>query len=123
MIGGLMSTTAEQQKLWWDKNPERYLFHTAKERAKKEGSLFTLTISDISIPEFCPYLNFKLVYRANDNRTSMTLDRINPNLGYISGNVEVISFLANRMKTNATEQELIQFAKSVLKRYKNETTA
>jgi len=37
---------------------------------------------------------------------SPSLDRINPALGYVKGNVWVISFKANAIKQNATVQEL-----------------
>ncbi len=35
-----------------------------------------------------------------------TLDRVVPSLGYVKGNVRVISFRANRLKNNATIDEI-----------------
>lgn len=35
-----------------------------------------------------------------------SLDRINPDRGYVPGNVQVISFRANTLKNNATREEL-----------------
>jgi len=44
----------------------------------------------------------------NGKRTdgSATLDRVLPDLGYVPGNVIVISFRANRIKNDATLDEL-----------------
>lgn len=42
--------------------------------------------------------------KSHDN--SPTLDRIVPDLGYVPGNVAVISFRANAIKRNATVAEL-----------------
>jgi len=45
---------------------------------------------------------------------SPSLDRVVPNLGYVKGNVHVISWRANSLKKNATIEELekiIQYMK------------
>ena len=39
---------------------------------------------------------------------SPTLDRIVPELGYVPGNVAVISWKANRLKGNNTDPELFE---------------
>jgi len=44
----------------------------------------------------------KLNGKISDNTPS--LDRIDSSKGYIKGNVKVISYLANRVKTNATPE-------------------
>ena len=66
-------------------------------------------------PKFCPVFGFKL--KTNDGRQekdSCSWDRINPELGYVVGNMQVISSLANSMKQNATPEELLKFANWVL---------
>ena len=37
-----------------------------------------------------------------------SLDRFVPNLGYVKGNIRVISFRANRLKSDATIDEMRQ---------------
>ena len=71
---------------------------------------------DIIIPEFCPVLGFKL--ERNFGKTaapnSPSVDCIIPERGYVPGNIQVISYKANAMKNNATEEELVSFALWVL---------
>jgi uncharacterized membrane protein len=41
---------------------------------------------------------------------------LNPRLGYVPGNVAVISFIANAIKSNATPKQLEKVSKWVTKR-------
>lgn len=59
--------------------------------------------------DICPVLGIKLSWcerkgKATDN--SPSLDKFNPNLGYVQGNVCWISFKANTMKQRATADEV-----------------
>lgn len=59
------------------------------------------------MPTICPVLGIPLVLgqgKLHDN--SPTLDRIIPELGYVKGNVKVISYKANRIKNNGTLADL-----------------
>lgn len=107
------------------KDPRILLLSSAKSRAKKGGLAFNLTIEDIIVPEFCPILNVKLERKPYGKGGSFlpaspSLDKINPLLGYIKGNVMVISMKANAMKYNATKEELITFSKNILKLFNND---
>lgn len=80
----------------------------ARSRAKLVGIPFNLTIEDIVIPQFCPILGIELVSRQTKGYgpSSPSLDRIIPKLGYIKGNVRVISARANLLKNDASIEEL-----------------
>lgn len=103
------------------KNPERAMLTAAKYRAKKNNLPFDLEVSDIVLPTHCPILKIPLLTYAgqgnNIRKDSYSLDRIDPTKGYTKDNIQVISGLANRMKQNATQEELILFADWVIKTY------
>lgn len=91
--------------------PEYWMFHTAKRRAKDQGIPFDITLDDIDIPSHCPLLGIPLFTGKGaccDN--SPTLDKLVPSLGYVKGNVIVISDKANRIKSNATLDEIMLLA-------------
>lgn len=100
-------------------NPAENMYRLAKTRAKKNNLPFDIQISDIKIPEFCPILGLRLVINDGTVKSdSMSLDRIVPEKGYTVGNIQVISQLANTMKSSATLEQLEKFAKWVLEVFK-----
>lgn len=101
-------------KKWKASNPASGILSRSKARASKKGLEFNLTIEDIVIPEVCPYLKIPI---NTDRMYSPSLDRIDNNKGYIKGNVEVISWKANIMKSNASPEELVEFAKAILEKF------
>lgn len=102
-------------KRYLDKNPEFRLWYSAKQRAKKYDLEFLITKEDIVIPTRCPILDIEFApgsgnAKSSKKDNSMSLDRIDPNLGYTKDNIQVISFLANRMKNSANKEMLLKFA-------------
>lgn len=83
------------------------MLHHAKSRAKKLSLEFSITEDDIRIPNFCPALGIRLkVGDGTIHDGSPTLDRLDPSQGYTPGNVAVVSNLANRIKTNASSDQV-----------------
>lgn len=83
------------------------MLRSARTRALTSGVPFDLTPEDITIPHVCPVLGIPIIVgqtQATDN--SPSLDRVVPPLGYIRGNILVLSNRANRIKNNATVAEL-----------------
>lgn len=106
------------------KNPISIILQQARSRAKLKNIPFDLTIDDIVVPEYCPVLGLKLTVNkgyAKDN--SITIDRLIPELGYVKGNVSVISFKANTIKSNSSIEELekvLSWVKLQINRNSNE---
>jgi len=110
---------ATQRNIKKQEDPRKTLLYAAKYRATQRGLPFNLELEDIVIPEYCPVLNIKLeFFHTSQNRSSPSLDRIDSNLGYTKDNIQVISWLANTMKTNASKEELLLFANWVLSTFK-----
>lgn len=107
---------------WSRENVASKLYSTAKQRAKKRNQDFNITKEDIILPTHCPILGVPLVYNqgtgAGGKDNSYSLDRINQDLGYIKGNIQVISHKANSMKFTASKEELLKFADWIYKEYK-----
>jgi hypothetical protein len=93
--------------------PREYTMWTSsKNRAKRDGVPFSLELSDIYIPEFCPVFTQVRLNRHNKSTAfdSPSLDRIIPELGYVKGNVRVISYRANTIKQDASLAEIKRVA-------------
>jgi hypothetical protein len=101
-----------------DSCPAMKLLHGATRRAKERGVPCTITVHDIKVPDTCPILGIKLVNgRGKKEHGSYSLDRIVPELGYVVGNIIVMSDLANTMKNVANKEMLLRFCKNAPKIY------
>jgi len=94
------------QKAKYRANPLKYLIYAAKARSEKFGFDFNLTETSLVMPDVCPV--FKTPFVVGDRNLAPSLDRIDPKRGYVEGNVAIISFRANRLKMNASLEELKQ---------------
>ena len=111
----------QQRRIKLEKSPDREmiilrrLLSSASRNAGKRGHKFKLKIEDLEIVTHCPIFGMKLTYGssggARDN--SASLDRIDSKLGYIPGNVWIISWKANRIKSSSTPEELRKIADAV----------
>lgn len=106
-----------KKRLKDNSNVEKRILSRVKSRAKRLGIPFGLELSDIIIPELCPVLSIPIWSAPGQGRNpinSPSLDRVNPELGYIKGNIRVISNRANLLKSNATLEELEMILKDAL---------
>jgi len=106
---------------WQKENVNSRLCSIAKSRAKKKNLEFDITKEDVIVPTHCPILGIELTMNqgsgAGGKYNSFSLDRIDSSKGYVKGNVQVISHLANNMKSYATKEDLLKFAEWIMKEY------
>ena len=104
---------AYRRKYQERKSPAWHLFRSAKYRANKSGLPFNLELRDIILPKRCPVLRTVLDYSTKKRTVkpnSPSIDRVIPALGYVKGNVNVISHRANTIKQNASVEEIQKVA-------------
>lgn len=93
----------------WFKNIsiEKSLLYSARNRAKKKGLECSITEEDIVVPNVCPILGIKLEkVGGRQHGSSPSLDRVDNTLGYVKGNIRVISYKANSCKNSLTPQQI-----------------
>jgi len=91
-------------------------FGNAKKRAKENGLACTISKQWLiaNAPKTCPLLEIALDYGATASvPASASIDRVDSAGGYTPTNCKIISFKANRIKSNATVAELQLLAKNI----------
>lgn len=94
-------------------DPRVRMLTQARVRAKRDGYPCTVTLDDFTIPSHCPVLGVPLRTsrgRSGPSGDTPSLDKIVPALGYVPGNVVVVSYRANFIKSDATPEELTAVA-------------
>lgn len=94
------------------------LIGNAKARAKKNNLPFDLTVDDIVIPQTCPLTDIQLVSHIGSGTqgpryNSPTIDRVIPDRGYVLGNIEIISNLANALMGQVTDADVLARASQI----------
>lgn len=89
------------------------LMKSAKARAKRQGAKFDLTVEYLRQlwpkDDRCPVLGYRMVLDSNADEAP-SLDRFDPEGGYVMGNVRIISSRANRLKNDGHAFEFDRIA-------------
>ena len=108
------------------KNGIHQRYNSLRNTAKKKNIVFEISKEYLAklfeeAPDKCPIFGteFGIVKYSPGNKdnigdfrnNSYSIDRIVPELGYIEGNLIIVSDLANRIKNNATPDQIIQVGK------------
>ena len=111
------SVDAAYRKKWGNKNgtaiydQQREKYRLKKANCFRAGIEFNISFGDIEWNAYCPMLGIKLDYFAISKQDNMpSFDRIDSLKGYVLGNVQIISLRANRIKNDATVEELCKIA-------------
>ena len=96
-----------------------------EKRVKNNRINIDISPDDIVLNDYCPFFNTKLNYNNSEGQGNKlndtkfySIDRIDNNIGYVKGNVQIISRLANRIKFDATNDELKLFCTNLILRYR-----
>ncbi len=92
------------------------MLSTARRRALRKGLDFELDLEYLEsiwpINDICPALGILMeVKSGGPTSASPSLDRVIPELGYIKGNVAIVSRLANQVMSHAHPHEVIRVAR------------
>lgn len=91
------------------------IYNKLKNSAKKRGIEFELSLTDlneITFPITCPVFGIPLKWnsgKAADD--SYSFDRIDSTKGYNIENIIITSWKANRLKNNASQEDLLKISK------------
>lgn len=102
--------------------PLRYVYRVARGRALEFGKEFTITLADLLAlwqvqDGKCPYTNWDLILPEGANSVkkpnNASLDRIDSAKGYIPGNIQFVSYMANVAKNSFTHEQMLEFCDAV----------
>jgi hypothetical protein len=103
----------EKGREYYRRKHKNRLLNAARSRAKRSGLAFDITEDDFDMVDQCPLLNIPLFIgegRKSVKPNSPSMDRIDSTKGYVKGNVWIISYKANTMKSNSTLEEFLLLA-------------
>jgi hypothetical protein len=105
----------------------KYSLNKARSRSKSKSETTDLTLEYLkeiweTQKGLCSYTNIKMeMPRSSQDEdikkspTKLSLDRIDPNIGYIKGNVEFVCYCVNVMKNDFSKDQMLHFIKLIIK--------
>ncbi|BAQ94091.1 endonuclease [uncultured phage_MedDCM-OCT-S28-C10] len=108
---------------WWHLSVRETL-RGAKRRALQNNIPFNITSDDLKSiwpsDGLCPVFNSPMTFSNKNKWRSASLDRIDPDKGYVPGNIQWISTKANTLKSNAHPYELMRLARYMVNQLKEQ---
>ena len=106
-------------------SPFKYSLNKARSRSKSKSETTDLTLQYLkeiweTQKGLCSYTNIKMeMPRSSQDEdikkspTKLSLDRIDPSIGYIKGNVEFVCYCVNVMKNDFSKDQMLYFIKLI----------
>jgi hypothetical protein len=106
-------------------SPFKYSLNKARSRSKFKSETTDLTLEYLkeiweTQKGLCSYTNIKMeMPRSSQDEdikkspTKLSLDRIDPSIGYIKGNVEFVCYCVNVMKNDFSKDQMLHFIKLI----------
>lgn len=106
-------------------SPFKYSLNKARSRSKSRREVTDLTLEYLkeiweTQKGLCSYTNIKMeTPRSSQDEdikkspTKLSLDRIDPSIGYIKGNVEYVCYCVNVMKNDFTKDQMVDFINQI----------
>lgn len=123
----------ENHDLVYSKKKENHKIHKNNIRFHVQNKIATwrkasIILSDLTVDYlvqlyeqqdgYCYYSNEKMIFGWVDGKVhhnSLSLDKLDPNRGYIQGNVVWCSYLVNTMKQNMSESQFYTYLQNILR--------
>ena len=128
------------EKIWKENEPTQYAvkkhsfmlgpefyaeckmkFRRKVQNCKRNNIRFDLEFDDLEWPTHCPILGVEIDYlgmETGKQENSPSFDKLVPSKGYTKGNVQIISWRANRIKNNGNAEEHRKIAEYIDKHVK-----
>lgn len=92
------------------------LYLSSRRSARAQNKQHTIKARDMPTPTHCKYLGMRLEYFSESGRqpNSASVDRIDNTKGYVKGNIQVISWGANRLKGTLSIEQMVTMARAIL---------
>jgi hypothetical protein len=98
---------------WQNDNFIKCKVDQCKRRSKKKGFEFNIT-EDYILRMYkaqnyrCKLSGVKMPLEVGNYRGAMSIDRIDPSIGYVKGNIQLLCAAVNRMKADLNQKEFIR---------------
>lgn len=101
----------------------RAAFYAARNRAKKRGLDFNLILADLGTSTYCAVTGVEFDMTRSFRQGNIfvpSLDRVDPSLGYVRGNVRMVCHGYNLAKHTGTDADVLKLARALVKMFPEE---